>query len=260
MIEYLILDYQRPQEAKNLLESIKANSHFDYEVTYLSNGGDQTYVKDFKKKGLINNLILNPRNVGCGAGTIQLFSNCQSEYAFYIQVDHILSQPITSDGITQFTSLIKDQGFSCVDLAGNQGNPRGTYSERAQFINVEFYNSIPKSIGGPGPWNSIRWTEKCIQDYFSDNDLKIAHLSPVIFSDAGKWSVRSNPDGSEWRQRSDTKQLWMIKPPSQKFSWPKFTEEEWDRVIKTKKWKAGDIPSKLKNTEHSFSVAEEYWG
>jgi hypothetical protein len=271
MIEYLLLDYQRPKEARNLLESIKSHSHFDYEVTYLSNGGNQDYVKSLKSEGLIDTLLLNPRNIGCGAATMQLFANCKSTYAFYIQVDHVLAGSITQDGINQFISLLKDQnvacpaglprpdGYSCVDLAGDQANPKGSYSERAQFINVEFYNSIPKSIGGPGPWNQIRWTEKCVQDYFIKNDLKIAHISPILFRDTGQWSVRSNPDGSQWRQRSDTKQLWMLKAPTQKYSWPLFTDEEWEAVLRTKEWKDGDIPSRLKGTPSSFTVPEKYW-
>ena len=257
--EYLILDYQRPHEARQLLESIKTYSDFDYEVTYLSNNGEQEYINSLKSDGLIDTLLLNPRNIGCGAATMQLFSNCQTEYAFYIQVDHTLVQPITRDVINQFTSLLKDHDYSCVDLAGDQANPRGGYSERAQFINVEFYNSIPKTIGGPGPWNHIRWTEKCVQDYFKKNNLKIAHIDPLLFRDAGKWSVRSNPDGSQWRQQSDTKQLWMLVPPTEKYSWPLFTPEEWDQVLSTKEWRGGDIPCNLKNTPHSFKVPNGYW-
>ena len=259
MIEYLILDYQRPKEAKNLLESLKRHSHFDHKVTYLSNGGEQDYVKSLEAEGLIDTLLLNPRNIGCGAGTIQLFANCKSAYAFYIQVDHVLTGPITQDGINQFTSLLKDQNYSCVDLAGDQASPKGSYSERAQFINVEFYNSIPKSIGGPGPWQQIKWTERCVQEHFEQQDLKIAHINPILFRDAGEWSVRSNPDGSQWRQKSDTKQLWMLSPPSQKYSWPLFTDEEWEAVLKTKEWKDGEIPSRLKGTPSSFSVPETYW-
>ena len=257
--EYLILDYERPAEAERLLHSIKRHSHFDYKVTYLSNGGHQDYVKSFKKQGLIDNLILNPQNVGCGAGTIQLFAHCRSKHAFYVQVDHVLIEDITNETIISFTDILEDERFGCVDMAGNQGNPRGAYSERAQFINVNFYNSIPKCIGGPGPWNHIRWTEKYVQTYFTENHLQIASISPLFFKDAGLWSIRSNPDGSKWKQRSDTKQLWLLKAPSEKFSWPLFSDEEWTDLLITKAWPDGKVPGLVNNPRDSFSVPDSYW-
>jgi hypothetical protein len=283
MIEYLILDYNRPTEARALLESIKKYSSFEYSVSYLSNGGPQDYVKKLHTEGFIDNLILNNRNTGCGGGTIQLFSQCETEYAFYIQVDHILSRPLEKEFIGSCINLLQN-GIHCIDLAGNQGNPHYAYSERAQFINVEFYNSIPKCPGGPGPWGrpGIEWTEKSVQDYFSSNGLQIAApaydaknntdysfvtypltpssrhlLSPAYFRDAGKFSMRSNPDGSEWRQQSDTKQIWMISPPSLKHGWPHFSDQEWEEILKTKSWPDGKIPEDMK--KHSFTVPDTYW-
>ena len=261
MIEYLILDYNRPTEARALLESIKKYSRFNYSVTYLANGGEQDYAKQLREEGLIDNLILNSRNTGCGAGTIQLFAQCVTEFAFYIQVDHVLNYPIESSNIDEFRRLLDTPDVRCIDLAGNQGNPRGCYSERAQFINTAFYNSIPKSIGGPGPWKDMEWTEKSVQDFFKQNNFKILSIYTdqklPLFLDCGKYSIRSNPDGSEWKQQSDTKQIWMLKPPTQQFTWPHFSQAEWDKVLNTKSWPDGKIPEEM--LQHSFELPASYW-
>jgi hypothetical protein len=257
MIEYLILDYQREEEAFNLLKSIKELSNFPHKVTFLSNGGEK-YALNFKKQELIDKLIINEENVGCGAGTIQLFAQCKSKYAFYIQVDHVLSAALNEDHINYMISLIEKDGNSYIDLSGDQG--RGVYSERAQFMPVKFYNSIPKAIGGPGPWDDIEWTEKYVQDYIKDKNLKYKSLfftnengqKIPIFLDAGKWSFRSNPDGSQWKHRTDTKQLWMLKKPTNKFSFPRFSEEEWSDVL-INGWADGKIPKN--EIKHSF----HYW-
>tara|TARA_Y100000593_G_scaffold62397_1_gene115599 strand:- start:666 stop:1484 length:819 start_codon:yes stop_codon:yes gene_type:complete len=266
MVEYLLLDYNRPLEAEHLLTSIRDNSEFDYSVSYLSNGGEQDYVRDFESKGLIDNLILNSRNTGCGAGTIQLFSQCQSKYALYIQVDHVLNFKIDTKTVEQWGKLLETGEYHCVDLAGDQGKPRGGYSERAQFIETSFYNSIPKAIGGPGPWSNMPWTEANVSDFFNTNNLKIAHVfceGRPIFGDTGKWSMRSNPDGSVWRQKSDTKQVWMIKPPTEKWGFPAFTDTEWEEIIKTQSWPDGKLPfihtPEGGEDAHSFNVPDAYW-
>ena len=249
MIEYLILDYQKKFEAEQLLESIKKYSKFKYSVTFLSNGGKHDYAIEFKKQGLIDNLIINETNTGGGAGTVQLFAQAKTKYALYIQVDQTLSGELGQQSIDSFINLIENENYSYIDLSGDQG--RGNYSERAQFMPVKFYNSIPKTIGGPGPWDDMKWTEECVQDFIKNNNLKYKSVSFIdsnnrtipIFLDAGKWSFRSNPDGSEWKHRTDTKELWMLKKPSQKFSFPRFSENEWEEVLHNG-WQDGKIPER----------------
>jgi hypothetical protein len=254
MIDYLILDYEREEESSLLLNSIKQYSNFPHKVTFLSNGGRQDYALKFKEQGLIDKLILNDVNVGCGAGTIQLFAQCQSKYAFYIQSDQVLAAQLNQEHINTFIDFIENKGFCYIDLAGDQAH--GRYSERAQFISVEFYNKIPKSIGGPGPWHKIKWTEECIQNFIIDNNLKYMSFyfnsAIPIFLDNGKWSHRSNPDGSMWKHRTDTKELWMIKKPTERFDYPNFNNEEWEIAISSG-WPDSQIPEKDK--DHSFV----YW-
>ena len=120
MVEYLILDYERKEEARLLLNSIKKYSKFDYTVTFLCNGGEQSYAKKLKEEGLIDKLILNQVNTGSGGGTVQLFAQCETEYALYIQVDQILSAELTDKHIGAFIHLIENEGYCYVDLAGDQ--------------------------------------------------------------------------------------------------------------------------------------------
>jgi len=106
VIEYLILDYNRPDEAKNLLNSIRSNSKFDYKITYLDNGSSERYSEKFKQDGLIDDLIVNSRNNGCGAGTIQLFAQSFADYAFYIQVDQLQLAVIDDNFIESMVKLV----------------------------------------------------------------------------------------------------------------------------------------------------------
>jgi hypothetical protein len=256
----LILDHNQYQEAKILLESIEQCARFDRKVYYLANGNTEDYAYDFYKEGLIDVLIVNKKNNGCGFATMQLFQSCDTEYAMYIQADqyfHRRVDQVTVDGWAEAlhrhgpNSSESDVKVSHVDMAGDQGH--GEYSERGHFINVDFYNGIPKHGGGPGPYHHLEWTEYSMQQHIKNNNLEIISAHPVIIADAGKWAVRENPDGSRWKHRTDTKELWMISPPSEKYVYPKFTSKEWDKVLSTKTWPDGGVPEE--EVESSFF----YW-
>ena len=240
-IEYLLLDYNRPEESKNLLISIRNNSKFNYKITYLDNGSSEKYAQDFKNEGLIDNLIVNNKNNGCGAGTIQLFAQSFADYAFYIQVDQLQLATIDDNFIDSMVDLIEQNNYAYVDLAGDQGH--GNYSERAQFISPKFYNSIPKSIGGPGPWSEIKWTEECIQNYITNNNLKYKSIyinhngrNYPPFADCGKWSVRQEKDGTIWKHRTDTKVVNILSGEVKiKHTYYPFSDEQWEEILSTKK-------------------------
>lgn len=257
MTEILILDYNREGELKNLLLSLRENAQFEKKVVVLNNGGEN-YADKFLEEGLCDKIINNKVNVGCGAGTIQLFSQCQSEFAFYIQCDHKLNTLFTDSVISFFERLIKECGYFYVDLAGDQG--RGAYSERAQFIRKEDYLLIPKESGGPGPLQDLKWTEECVQDYIKENNLKFYSVlvennnrSIPPFTDCGWSSVRENPDKSVWSHCPDTKVLKCLKQPTEKFSFPPFNNLEWNIALAGQWPTLGAIPESWK--EHSF----EFW-
>ena len=135
MVEYLILDYEREEESTLLLNSIKQYSKFSHTVTFLSNGGSQDYVKKLKNQGLIDKLILNEVNVGCGAGTIQLFA----QYA----------QALAEKDA-------KDKGLKLVDIGGGL-NPRPGYltiDQEGAEINCDLNDGIPLPDNSVGVINA----------------------------------------------------------------------------------------------------------
>lgn len=252
-VSYLVLDFNRPVESSLCLKSIKEYTKFPYELIYLSNGGNQDYVWDFYRSGLIDKVVFNKENSGLGFGTTDLFKLCKTEWALYVQNDQFLGRDYTEEELDQQIAKLeeKDSGVASIALAGDPC--KGEYSERAHLINVDFYNSIPnKPNGGAGPYHHIEWNEGYIQNYYKENDL-VHHIWPnLLFGDNGAWSHRVNPDGSMWCHRTDLKKLWMIKPPTEKYVYPKFTDEEWEEVLKTGKWEDGAIPEEEK--DQSFEV------
>lgn len=246
----LILDHNREDEALKCLLSIRDLCKFDKKIYYLANGNSEDYAFEFYKEGLIDVLLVNKENNGCGFGTMQLFQSCDTDYAFYIQCDQFLVHPLNQVDVDSFVEILKnDPKLAYIDLAGNQGH--GVYSERGQFINTKFYNSISKFGGGPGPFHHVQWTEETVQDYLKTKELTFVSVSPTVIADVGKWAVRQNPDGSKWKHRTDTKELHMISPPKEKYVYPYFTDEEWNQVLTKGIWEDGKIPEREK--PHSFN-------
>lgn len=260
MTEILILDYNRPAELNGLVYSLNKHCKFDHKIVVLNNGG-QRYADNLLNQGkihkVIHKVIHNDINIGCGAGTVQLFSQCLSEFAFYIQVDHRLAMDLTEDFVNYMSAAIRNKSVFYFDLAGNQGH--GKYSERAQFIGVKDYLMIPKSFGGPGPLQNLLWSEESVQNYIIENKLNFISVYGDIdgesispFVDCGWSSVRSNPDGSIWEHKPDTKLLKCIKKPTEKFTYPKLTNSEWEVALAGEWPKDGAIPEM--EIDSSFEV------
>lgn len=258
--EILILDYNRQDELKLLLESLKENAKFDKDIVVLNNGGER-YADAYKEQGLCDRVIHFDRGVGCGFGTIHLFAQCRTKYAFYVQVDHYLAYELNNNDIKDFVSLIEESGFFYVDVAGDQGH--GNYSERAQFIKVEDYNRISKQGGGPGCWNHLKWTEECVQNYIKENELKyhsfyqsawlgdkMVKLPPFI--DNGKWSIRENPDGAIFKHRTDLKTVYCLNKPTQVYDYPPFSHAQWNIAINGDYPKEGMVPEGWRDSVFEF--------
>lgn len=244
----LVLDYNKPKETEFCLHSIKDFCDFDKNVILYSNGGDQDYVYNFYKQGLIDKCVFNKSNVGCGVATIELFRMCSTEYAIYMQNDQAFVKLFTQSHIDQLKDHINNKVKS-VSLAGMPCGPL-IYSERAHFINVEFYNSIPnKTIGGPGPLNDIQYSENSIQQYYKAYGYIHAAIPPIV-ADNGIYSIRELAGGVlKWR--TDTKQLWVISPPKNKIEHLGLTDDEWDFILNGK-WENGAIPESWKKDSFKF--------
>jgi hypothetical protein len=251
----LVLDYNRPKESELCLESIEKFAKFNYKVIYLSNGGEQDYAIDFYKRGLIDKLILRKSNSGCGLGTRELFNDfdLDSDFVFYVQCDQFMVRDLSQEEIDFYISKIKDN-VAYVDLAGNQG--RGIYSERAHFISKSFYNKIPNTIGGPGPYANQKWTEQSLQEYLKENGLKFATINPLVFADNGKCSLREYPCGGQLLMYADTKQVFVLKPITKRVDFINIhlTDSEWEAIL-SNKWQNGTIPEQ--HRDYSFKVWEK---
>lgn len=260
-VDILILDYKKPEESRQLLESIKLYCSFDYRVVFYDNGSKQNYSQEFKDQGLIDELIISPENQGLGIGTRDLFAAAKSEYCLYIQNDQFFFTELNHSGLDWLKNHIDfqfdNQTIKSISLAGNICG-HGIYSERAHLIKSDFYQkmekTIPLSIGGCGPFHHIVWREEQIQNYYKQNNYFHA-ISPIQFvMDNGRRAIRSNPDGSEYEHLPDTKELKVIKYPTEKYIYPKWTDQEWEEVLKTRYWPDWKIPEN--EIKDSFTVPQ----
>lgn len=243
IISIVILDFNRPKEAELLINSIKAHCQFEYELVYVSNGGEQDYVKFFYDKGVIDILVLCKKNGGTGLGTKQGFKAANGKYVIYLQVDQWIKQPISQELINR---IIFDLNINptCLyhDLAGDQGH--GNFSERALFIDREKYLAIPdlkEGIGGPGPLADHLWSEEAVQNYMKRENLTF--LTANLVGDNGKISIRDYPCGGQIAVETDTKKLFILNPIKERIDFPnlKLTDIEWQTVL-SGNWINGTVP------------------
>lgn len=256
LVSVVVLDYNRPKEAAQLMESLRANLLCASEVVWVSNGGEDRYVSPWFENGLITRWVRNRANWGCGLGMRLAAQACMTPWVILCQVDQFLRAPLTDALLNQLINeLRRDDSNLYMDLAGNQGN--GRYSERAHLINRERYLSIPgldQVIGGPGPYADHRWTEQHVQEYMAAAELRFLTLSGApLFVDNGKWSRRSYPDGAETLHSTDEKRLFILKPFTKRldgFPNLKLNDAEWELAL-SGRWPAeGLIPEADK--AHSF--------
>jgi hypothetical protein len=259
----LVLDYKKPEETKLLLRSIRENFKFDYNLIYLHNGKGEDYGYQYFKDGLIDQFIQTKNNNGLGIGTRDLFAACFSEYAIYAQNDQYVGRVVEKDEIDFIASQIGVNGvnenkivytLNSVSLAGQPCGPN-IYSERAHIVKTSFYKNLEFQlpIGGAGPYHSFEWREGYIQNYYKQNHYIHGIYQDPIFVDNGRSAVRENPDGSIWKHEPDMKRLYLLKGPvKEKYVYPRFTDQEWDEVIRTQIWPDGQIPSQ--EEKESFHV------
>ncbi len=262
LVSFLVLDFRKPLETRLLLESLKRHVKFDHRVIYLHNGPDPDgHAHRFYGMGLVDQFIQTSRNNGLGIGTRDLFAACFSEYACYTQNDHVLGRDFTQD---ELSSIIAEFGVlhgpygrptMSISLAGDTCS--GLYSERAHLIKTSFYREMEHEVGlpsgGAGPFHDHPWREGAIQALYEQAEYLHWIYPRPLFIDNGQTAERQNPDGSRWRHFPDTKQCWLLEGPvKERFVYPKFTDQEWEAVISTQSWPAGQIPDN--EVKDSFRV------
>lgn len=264
-----LLDYNRPKESARCLDSIYRHLFLpddQWQLLYLSNGGNQSHAHQWYNSGYIDTLILNRVNVGCGIAMRQMVQAALTEWVLLLQTDQYMIKTFSQLDFAHMVQTLEHpngQSILYYDLAGNQGN--GRYSERAQLINRRRYLDIPgfdDIIGGPGPYAQSKWTEQHIQEYMRANSLSfVSDESTRFFADNGKWSERDY--GAEYgfaktRHSTDEKRLFILSPFSKRadgFPNLNLTDEEWEQVLAGKWPVEGKVPEADK--AHSFVVWPE---
>lgn len=243
---FLVLDYRKPRETRLCVESIRRHAKFPFKTYLLSNGASERYPYDLYEEGLVDYLLLPKRNGGQSIGTQDLFRICSSPYAFYIQSDQSMRRDVGSQELQHFIDLLQNPNYGYVGAIGLAGDVnRGAYSERAHFINVPFYLSIPgKGQGGPGPFDRTHlWLEQSIGEWFKSHGLKFAVYGDPVFRDMGKYTIRELPCGGVIKARTDNGRLEVLVPPKSRHPGYDFSNAEWDDMV-AGRWQPGRVPEK----------------
>ena len=74
-----------------------------------------------------------------------------------------------------------------------------------------------------------------------------------MIKDNGYSSVRENPDSSQYIHQPDRKGLKVLKYPTEKYIYPKWSDNEWNKILNGEIWQDWDIPENEK--KDSFIVS-----
>ena len=259
-LTYLILDFRKESETRRALESIKKHTLFPHKVIYLHNGLNDTYPYTLFRDGLVDQFVQTRHNTGLGIGTRDLFAASFSPFSFYLQNDQYLKRDFTHEEFTRITKMFGTLLVSphdgtpwtvlSVDLAGGMWGLHG-YSERAHIIPTATYKKweADAMLGfhGAGPYHTGPWREEQIQNFYKAHKyLHFTYPEPLVV-DNGHRAIRENADGSIWEHKTETGELRLVRGPIKAAAeYPRFTREEWARVIASQSWPEWQIPEREK--------------
>lgn len=253
-LSLLVLDYSRPKELLQVLQSIKRHVKCDHEVVVHSNGGHQGHCIQYYDTGLCDRLILNKLNNGAGRGCVDLFNYCLTDYAIYLEGDQPLIRDVTEEEWRRWAKAL--EVGTAAPVASMVGRvTHGNFSQRAFFAHVPSYRELARSMpnGGPGTDRKHDTNEYWMQQHILENGL-ILFAPPAVVIDMGLWSVNENADGSVWLHETDRRGLWLIRGPvKEKAAYPSLSDAEWAQLLDYQVWPDGTIPEK--DRAHSFI----YW-
>lgn len=262
-----LTDYNRPRESERCLRSI--HQHFtlprdQWQLLYLSNGGECDYARRWYDEGLIDTHLVNHTNWGGGIALKQAAQAALTKWVMLVQTDQYVIRDLSRQELDSYTDhlhvwgLQPDSRVLYMDLAGNQGHGRA--SERALLIDRRRYLDLPgldEVVGGPGPFAQQKWTEQHLQEECQG----FCSSGVPLFADNGAWSERDYGPAygnAKTRHRTDTKRLWVLSPFSRRADgFPNLTlsDSEWDEVLSGRWPPEGKIPEHDK--PHSFLVWPE---
>lgn len=241
----LVLDFNRPNESKLLLESIKRHLKVKNEVIFLSNGGEQDYVYEFYKNGLIDKCILNKKNEGSGFGTIRLTEFCQTDYFINLQCDNYFIRDFTEEDYSIIIDSFDKHNLGSVDLTCIVPESQ-KFSERAFIANTEFYCSNPEKTGagtGPIKIENGKGTEESFYNWIIKNNKKIFSIRPQLVGDSGKYAILQVGENGILKRRCDTQELKVVSLPNTTMDAYNLSNEEWSDIL-CGKWEDWRIPEK----------------
>lgn len=251
IVSALVLDFKKEAETRACLQSLRAHLKVPHQIIYQDNGSGESYPWDLYHEGLADIIISKRVGEGGGAGQLDLFRYCDTQYAYFVQSDQALQFDITPTIQDQFIKALEG-GAKAIDLNNDQSGS-GRWTDRAHFIDGSWFNSLKVPVlGGPGPRHSERWVENYMQEVFDSLGNPIVHVKPTFFADRGVWTVRELPDASIVKMRTDTKEVHWLKVPTKPYVFPELTDEEWARSFRGE-WVNGTVPEIYLKRGDSFN-------
>lgn len=114
MVSIIVLNWNGIRFTKPCVESIRENTlHKPVEVIVVDNGSDEANVKELKelkKKGFIQKLILNDHNTGFSGGNNQGFEAAEGHYLFMLNNDTL----VTKSWLKHPLKLVQDKKVAAV--------------------------------------------------------------------------------------------------------------------------------------------------
>ena len=67
-----VLDFYQENESRELLNSLKSKLDVKVHILFIDNGTPKPYSKKFLDEGLVDELVVNEKNTGCGPATVPI--------------------------------------------------------------------------------------------------------------------------------------------------------------------------------------------
>lgn len=253
-ITILVLDYNRPDNLKMCLESVKRFVKVKHEVITLINGGVTDASYSFFNSGLTDKLLLSSKNEGSSLGVLRLIKNCTTNVFLFLQSDNCLKIDIDDAVMNNIYNALHPNSFiGAIDLTGLCSSKISEFSERAFIMGTHFYLSNPHFTGyGTGPFYnpSLDNSEQSTLKWIKENNKFVVGQQPLVI-DIGKYGILELPCGGVLKRRADTHQVWVIKTPKEKIECYGLNDEEWALILQDK-WIGGTVPKHCEKSAFLF--------
>ncbi len=238
-LSFLILDFNREKELRSVLDHLRLNAQFNYQVICHANGGEQSYHYELYKEGKIHKLVLGSKNNGAGFGSVDLWNLCNTDYAIYLESDQILGRQITDKELKSWIKLYNSNPkIKFLNLIGRDTNFE--FSQRCFFSNTSFYRQLALELpcGGPGPYVHLGSNEGYTQKYLTDNGFINFSIPQQAFINVGQNAFFESKDGCVYLHKTDLMTCTLVSGiPTIRPEYYQFSDEQWQKIFETKECK-----------------------